>query len=300
VKVRGDTQLLETGWMDVCFQRAISFSDVRPQQQPPVEIIRCGDGVGIVNQTFEEGQQVSNDRIELKGLDMNNLTGEFHADGPGRIISVRRGGSLNFAMLGGPLGGGSPRNGGAAVRPAAFVPGQAAPDLGEMTCIDLRFMKSITGNKNRKECVFHGQVHAACASAPSWTTTLDDPDPNRFPKGPGQQLAGVLDCENLEIADMGPISGGGGGIEATARDNVVAESTNFSARGARMSYSQAKDWLIFEGDGRSEAELNRQEGPGKVVTPAKAQQIKYYLKTREADVSGFHSVEINQMPQKPK
>ena len=68
-----------------------------------------------------------------------------------------------------------------------------------------------------------------------------------------------LDSDSLEIADMSPVGGSGGNMEFQARDNVKVESTNFSASCARMSFSQAKDWLIFEGDGRSDAELYKQE-----------------------------------------
>ena len=85
VTVRFQTQLLQTGWMDVCFQHAISFSEgfsaAQPRQQPQAEWIHCGDGVYLVSQTFDAGQQVSIDRMQVKGMDMNNLTGDFHADG---------------------------------------------------------------------------------------------------------------------------------------------------------------------------------------------------------------------------
>ena len=60
---------------------------------------------------------------------------------------------------------------------------------------------------------------------------------------------------------MSPVSGSSGGnMELTALDNVIAEGTNFTARSARLTYTQAKDLLILEGDGRSDAELFKQEG----------------------------------------
>ena len=62
----------------------------------------------VISQTFEDGKQVSCDRVKLKNLDMNNITGDFHADGPGRVISVRRGGGQTFGMPGGPLAGEGP------------------------------------------------------------------------------------------------------------------------------------------------------------------------------------------------
>jgi lipopolysaccharide export system protein LptA len=290
VNVRNDTQLMKTSWLDVYLQHPISFSEARPQDPALVEKIICGEGVSIVNQAFENGQQTGFDRIQLKDLDMNNITGDFHASGPGRVISVRRGGNQAFNMPGGPLAGG----GGTNVRPAAFAPAQPPDDPNQLSCLDLTFMKSITGNKNRKDLTFHGQVRAAHAPAQSWATTLEDIDPKRLGKD-----AVILHSESLEVADMSPVSGGSGGnTEFQARDNVKAEGNNFYALCARLSYSQAKDQMIFEGDGRSDAELYKQEQEGVPVQPFKAQKIIYFTKTKQVNVDGFHSAEMNQAPEK--
>ena len=316
VKVNGQSQLLETASLDVCFQHPVSFSQAQPQEPALVETLHCDGGVSVVNRTLEAGQQTSLDRIWVKNLDMNNLTGDFHADGPGRVISVRRGGGgPGLGLPGGPLAGSAPL-GGAGVSPAsfraggtpapqrtggfpaAFAPGQPPPaDPNQLTCLDLRFMNSITGNKKRNVLEFHGQVRAARAVVQSWSAMLDDDDPKRL--GPDSV---VLYCENLEVADMGPVSGSGshgGNQEFQARDNVIAEGTNFTARCARLSYSQAKDQLIFEGDGRSDAELYKQEAEGKKVDPFKAQKIIYFQKTGQVNVDGFRSLETNQAPSKP-
>jgi hypothetical protein len=229
---------------------------------------------------------------------MNNITGEFRSTGPGRLTSVRRGGGQGFNFPGSPQ-----------VHAAAFAPGQSSSAAGPLECLDLRFMKSITGNKNRREMTFHGQVVAAHALAQSWAMTLLDdgnPDPNRL--GP---QAVVVKSESLEVADMSPVGGGGGSsnMEFQARDNVIAEGalppsadgklSNFYARCARLSYSQAKDQLIFEGDGRSDAELFKQSGEGTAVSPFKAQKILYFQKTQEVIVNGFRSAEFNPPPAKP-
>ena len=273
-----------------------------------MERIACGDGVDVIGQAFEKGKQISCDRIKLKNLDMNNITGVFHGDGPGRIVSVRRGDSQNFAMPGGPFAGAGPVSTRTPVRPAGFVPVQPAADPDQMTCLDLRFMKSITGNKNSKELVFHGQVRAAHAPAQSWTTTLEDDDPKNLGKD-----AVVLHSEVLELADMSPVNGSSGGnMEFQALGNVSAEGTmrgdkadtpaSFNALCARLSYSRAKDQLIFEGDGRSPAELYKQQREGGVVEPFKAQKIVVFQKSGQVsqiNVDGIHSLEINPGPARP-
>ncbi len=295
VKVRSETQVMQTSWLDVYLQHPISFSAPRPQEPALVEKIICGEGVYIVDQAFADGQQTGCDHIWLKDLDMNNITGDFHASGPGRVISVRRGGNQAFSLPNGPLAGGGPNPGGASAPPVAFAPAQPPDDPNQLSCLDLSFMQSITGNKNRKELTFHGQVRAAHAPAQSWATTLDDPDPKRLGND-----AVILHSESLEVDDMSPVGGGSGGnAEFQARDNVIAEGANFSAHCSRLSYSQAKDQMIFEGDGRSDAELYKQEQEGAPVQPFKAQKIIYFRKSRQVNVDGFHSAEMNQAPEKP-
>ena len=88
-------------------------------------------------------------------------------------------------------------------------------------------------------------------------------------------------------------------LEFHALDNVIAEGTNFTARCARLSYAQVKDQLIFEGDGRSDAELYRQEGQGLHADTFKAQKIFYYPKTRRVIVDGIRSFEGKDLQSKP-
>jgi hypothetical protein len=157
-------------------------------------------------------------------------------------------------------------------------------------------MTSITGNKPEKHVEFHGKVRAATCVVTSWTATLDDDDPNHL--GP---KAMVLHCDDLQFADMGPLADGTGeNVEGNALGNVFAEGTNYYARCARMSISQAKDQpLIFEGDGRSDAELFKQDRPGGTTTPIKAQKIIYFRKTGLVDVDGLRSFERIDPPSKP-
>ena len=107
----------------------------------------------------------------------------------------------------------------------------------------------------------------------------------------------MLHCDNLEVNDMSPVSGSSGGnLELTALDNVIAEGTNFTARSARLTYTQAKDLLILEGDGRSDAELFKQEGEGTPASRFAAQKILYFLKTGQVNADGVRSLDMNQAP----
>jgi lipopolysaccharide export system protein LptA len=280
VNVVSDAKLLQTGSLDVYFQQAVSFSDLKPQQ-PKVERIVCGGGVFIENRAITDGQPVSYDRMQLQSLDLNNISGEFHGAGPGWLVSVSRGGKQGFPLPGGPLAGmGPPRT--------AFGPqATQTTDPNQLACFQLRFLRSISGNSIQKDVVFHGQVRAGHAPVPLWTSTLDleSDDPGRM--GPE---AFVLDCDTMQVAQMSPVSGGrSGSMEVAALDNVIVQAAYYNSRSARATYAQAKDLVILEGDGRSDAELFKQEVPGGPVSRFAAQKLEYYIKTGQVKTEGVRA-----------
>jgi hypothetical protein len=105
---------------------------------------------------------------------------------------------------------------------------------------------------------------------------------------------------------MTPLSGSNSrNLELKALDNVRAEGTNltgthFTVRCARLTYAQAKDMLILEGDGRSDAELFRQEGgEGSYVSRFAAQHFQYFRKTNQVIADGVRTLDMPMAP-KPK
>jgi hypothetical protein len=66
-----------------------------------------------------------------------------------------------------------------------------------------------------------------------------------------------------------------------------------------LTYTQAKDMLIVEGDGWSDAELFTQEGPGRKESRYVAKKFNYIPKTGQATADGIHSLETILPPGKP-
>ena len=85
-------------------------------------------------------------------------------------------------------------------------------------------------------------------------------------------------------------------IELEALGNAVIEGTTFTARGNRITYTEAKDLLILEGDGRNNAELFRQLQPGAPTDKQVAQKILYWPKTKRLNVIGVQSLQFGQPP----
>jgi hypothetical protein len=92
--------------------------------------------------------------------------------------------------------------------------------------------------------------------------------------------------------DMGP-------VELQALGNAMVEGRTFTARAHRIAYAQAKDLLVMEGDGRTDAELYRQAAVGGQTGRASARKILYWPSTGRMDVDTFNSLDWSGSPQLP-
>jgi hypothetical protein len=292
VTASGTSQQLHTQILDVWFDQPVVFGE-RPSQPPPrVQQIQCRGGVLMENRSLDAaGQQASYDRMSVADLACQMDSGALTAGGPGWAVSVRRGtAGMPLPGPGGPPGGPSRA---ASFPLAGFSPASPATagDPSQLTCVHLRFLGSITGNIHRREITFHDEVHAARAAVTAWQATLDSDDPETL--GP---QAVVLRCDHLTTTDMGPVTGGGSAMELLALGNVITEGNDFTARANRMTYAQAKDLLIFEGDGRTDSELIRQEHVGSSASKFSAQKIFFWPQLNQVKVEGVRSFELNQYP----
>ncbi len=327
VIARSNTQVLQTKLLKMRLQHAVSFSGDDSQQlgqpagqqeRPKPEEILCDGGAYIENRGFDVSQQMqtSLERMQLTKLVVNLISGDINGTGPGWLVSVRRGETSPAALGGqGGFGGGmntgriaipqgpQPAGPGGPRLPAVPFGPQADPAGGDpaaMKCLHMTFLGNVQGNINRKEMTFHKRVRAKYANAASWLSTLESDDPAQL--GP---QAVVLQADHLTVVDLSAnaqsAGGPGGGntssdAELLATDNVLTEGADFTARSARLSYSQRKDLLIFQGDGRTDAEFFQQKQEGGTTSHFSAQEIKYFLKTRQVNVDGARSLDIPNLP----
>lgn len=126
--------------------------------------------------------------------------------------------------------------------------------------------------------------------------TTDNPD-KLGPEGV------VVHCDQLTVDQMLLPIGGKRYFELEALGNTVVEGTTFTARGAAITYNEAKDWLILKGDGRNDAELFQQKEVGVEASQFTAQEIHYWPKTKRVNVINARALQINQpsiiQPKKP-
>jgi len=279
-------QHVQTEILEVRLKSPLSFSDpnIQNQNQTDVEELRCYGGVFLENRSADAQQQpASYDRMQVADLAVNMQSGAVTAGGPGWLNSVRFGSNNPAQNQFGP--------GLLVGNPAATAAANNAPaeSKSQLICMHIRFQGSITGNLFKQQLTFHDQIRAAYAPAADWTAMIDPATPEKL--GP---YGVVLNCDHLEVTQMPVPSGNTQNIELKAYGNTVVDGDKFTARASRISFDMAKDMLILEGDGRSDAQLFKQTQIGGPRSSFSARKIIYFPKTNRLDINGARSLEINQ------
>ena len=127
------------------------------------------------------------------------------------------------------------------------------------------------------------------ATVDNWDAMLTTNDPEQLEPG------GVVGhCDRLTVVQTPRPVGDRQMVDLEALGNARIEGTVFTATGNRITYDEAKDWLILQGDGRSKAELFRQLQPGAPTDKQAAQEIHYWPKTKRLKVIGVELLQFGQ------
>jgi hypothetical protein len=282
VVASGPQQRLLTETLEVQFQQPIDFSaqQIDVAQRPKVEQILCRGGVRMESETIENEATVSHEQMQVPDLGINLNSGALTAGGPGWLSSVRPADSLMSQLRPG------------APRPGVRLAGRPAnADASGLRCLHVRFQGSISGNvlDPNRQMTFHDQVNVAYAPVDAFNATLDASNPESL--GPDGV---VMHCDRLSVHEMDTRIGKRGALELEATGNTVVEGMAFTARAVRLTYAEAKDMLVLEGDGRTDAELYRQKQVGGQTSKATARKILFWPKSDQIHVEGARSVELNQ------
>jgi hypothetical protein len=273
-------QRVETQTLEVAFQDMIRFHEAGQQAQPRPERVVCRGGTVLTSSTHDAQGRVSQERIEVADtVTLNLVGGDVAASGPGAMTTVRRGAAVALTL---------PAN-----EPA---PEKPATDPDGLTYLHVRFRGGIVGNLHRRTLTFRNQVRTLYGPVDDWDDTLD---PNTV-DGPGVGCAS-MDCDELTVTQMTG-SGDAAYAELVASRNVVVEGQgtkgeNYVGRAGRITYDQAKDLLILEGDTRSYASLSYQQYPNGPQVPLEAQKIRFYPRTtRVGAIEGLRTLNVDGIP----
>ena len=285
---------LQASVLECIFTNPVNFSSQQStisSQQTDIARITCGNGVRIRSLSEDDGKPKSVENLFVRDLFFDRFTGDVRGTGPGRLTSVRRGGG------GLPVG-------------APGLPGQpvqqqpTGSDLTEdsgVTFLGVDFQRGFTGNMNQRQMEFQQRVETIWGPVDSWEGSLDLHDPKGLP-----DKAIAVTSDTLGIGQTPSVPGvPGQTVELSAGGNVLVEGDSFTARSARLSFSESKDLLVFEGDGRSDAQLFRQERVGGPTSSASAGKILYWRKYNRVEVKDARYLDLDQigganMPRAPR
>jgi hypothetical protein len=259
---------MRTETMQISLPKPISFSQSNNNVQgsPQIEKLQCYGGVTIDERSLDQQQRLcAYDRMQVTDLAINVLSGAMNAGGPGWLNSVRVG-------SGNPLSQTTPN------QPLPTPPGSAGDQI---NCLTVRFQKQIAGNVLQRRLTFSDQVELAYAPVDQWDAMLVTNDPTQLgPRGV------VAECDRLSVNQMLNPFNNQRSVELVAEDNVVVENNEFTARGNRIAFAEAKDVVVLEGDGRNKAQLYRQLQVGGKRDEFAGQKVTYWLKTKQVKVDG--------------
>jgi hypothetical protein len=180
--------------------------------------------------------------------------------------------------------------------------GQAGSE--ELTYVKVEFQTLATGNINLREMTFGNRVRTTVGPVDDWQKSVDSDDFDRsgYDGRPRGTRGVFMTSERLTIAQAPGLAAGETSLELDAAGNAEIEGLNFDgqsffARASHLKYSQAKDLVILEGDGRTDAELSRQERIGAPVNSTQSRKIYYWRTTGRVQVDDAQHFDIDMLPQ---
>ncbi len=303
VHAQATDRYLRTDVLEVHFSPQILFRDVRSKDRPKpdVEQITCrgsvfmegnsyqnasapsaAGGVGMLHQVSAgmdslpgNSAEPSWEEFQAEELTINRRTGDFSARGPGRITTIRPGSS---EFLEGRFGQG---------QPAATQEKNGK----ELLYLHVEFPQLMTGNRERGLATFSERVRCVYDEVDSWRARLDVNNPDAL-----SEKGVLLTADRLTVAEAPLPVADARSVELEAFGNVVAENATFTARANRITYSEAKEWLILEGNGYAPAELTFQQYPGAPFKSIPAGRIGFRPRTKQVDIDGVRSLQMNALP----
>jgi hypothetical protein len=293
VVASGGAATVRAASIDVVFDRSLDFTAAGARPPPQVARVLCGGGVRVETSTRSERGQQSVERLAIRDLSIDRLSGDVVGNGPGRLSSVRLGPPPGALMESPPGQAGDPTR------------APSSPRADELSFLGVDFQRGLRGNLHRRLMEFHQRVEAIWGPVADWNGSLDLHAPGGLPP-----RAVAITSEMLSVAQGQPLPPAAGrppgdaaagrvaprtSLELAAAGNVLVEGETFTARSARLSWSEAQDLLVFEGDGRADAQLFRQTAVGGPTSSASAGRILYWRSLNRIDVNDARYLDLDQL-----
>lgn len=286
----GDVRVLHTsGWLRTRRLDAVTAQPIGFEggvQNPQLAQIECWEGVEAEFEQRDVTGVTSRQRLEMKSLAANQISGEIRGAGPGKIDSVHLAkGAGSFMSLPG----------------ADSTP--AAPRLmNENEEVELRhlhidFVRGVTGNLHTPTVNVEGNVEAVYGPVANWEQRLamspgGDPEPDMV--WITSDKLGVTESPTSHLKTPGARQ-----VELKAEGNVVIEGQDkqrsmFNATGHLATFDQSKGLFILEGNAVAPATITQQKNLAAPASPQSAHRISYNQTSGIVEIQGLHSGRIIQ------
>ena len=273
---KGETHVFDAFGTDARVELSARVNLKRLKSKTPAKprLLRFVGRVHAENRTYDSNQQqISFDRMDLLDLEIDQITGRLHANGPGRLSSVR------FDK--------TPQT----TKPRFETTAVEAEQ--QLFYVSVAFNREANGNVHRRELTFTDQIQALYGPVNDWESRLDERTISSR-RGDGS----VMWSRSLTIANMA--TNKQQAIELISRGNVRIEGREnvgfFTATGETVKYVQRKNVLILEGDGRRRATLTRQARIGAEPQYSEMQRIVYNTKTDAVSIDDVRSFDVTGNP----
>ena len=225
---------------------------------PKISRLVAGGQVDIVNRTKDDVGVASQDQLRVQDLSLDQLSGKIQATGPGRILSVRKGTPRQLSTSGQPSAAPS-----------------ATPGAG-LSYLEVEFQQGLSGNMDQRILTVRDTVRAAYGPVARWDERIS------LQEAPGENVI-LLNCDEMTVMGSGagsslpglPKSPARTQIDLEARGHAFVEGHLFTATADRVSYSQSKDQLVLDGEGRNEVELTHQARLGAPRSTQRAGKLMF-------------------------
>lgn len=273
----GDTRVT-ADVLEAVLDRPFSFDEPSARAAPPQLMRFAGNGAVKIENESRDVDSRSLQRLHLRDFIFERQSGDFVGHGPGRLCIVRSGAAAGLTAPGGLAMPGAP----APVRPVAAPVTPAG-----LTYLGVDFQRDVRGNMNRQMLEFHQRVEAIHGPVAGWNDTLDP----RAPRGPGKDEV-LIKASQLSVA-QGPRQPGQsrGQIDVQAGGNVEVEAESFSGVSSRLTWSEAKDLIVFEGNGLADARIFRQGKNGGPEQALAGEKILYWRGLNTVEMGGIRHLD---------
>ena len=302
--------------MKVTFQNAIDFSENLSQSEQENQIykILCHSGqsdpdspVELYKRVFQQGRLSDYQHAKSRQLDLNVQTGDLRATGPGLFISIRpsspsddlfsknttpppssrRRSSLKHRLARNTQRDRQDPATGSVSSVTANKSVLSENDTALLKHLEILYQGTMTSNLRKRIAIFRDRVEVLHSPV----NQIEEPVDRFHLRDDGLWLR----CEQLNLSQIRHTAAASrhnrlqriDSVEMTALKNVEAEiqKNGFHiATADRISYSEAKDQLILEGQQSHPARISRQTKRGASPSRFSGGKITYYPGTQHLKI----------------